>query len=202
MAAAAHAGSGLRAARAAFDRGVGMFFILKLLRKLYRTLSSEASPAQIALGFGFGILLGLTPRTVGFFFFLIGCLLIFRVNIPMALVGALAGKAAILAVAPATLAVGHFLLDDAAFLRPVWKATLTLPVVALLDLDQYRVMGAAAAGLAAAAILFLPLRALVVAYRVKFHERVANSKFIKWLNRIWLFRVLRWIFIGGTRVVG
>jgi len=179
-----------------------MLFILKLLRKLYRTLSSEASPTQIALGFGFGILLGLVPRTVGLFFFLLGCLLVFRVNIPMALVGALAGKAASLAVAPATLAAGHFLLDDATFLKPLWKATLNLPFVALLDLGQYRVMGAAAVGLGAGAILFVPIRKLVVAYRVKLQARVANSKFVKWLNRIWLFRILRWIFVGGTHALG
>ena len=103
-------------------------------------------------------------------------------------------------------ALPHAYLADLGFwilwklpLEGFWTFVLTLPGIALLGLNHHSVMGGAVAGVLLAAVLFCPLRYLVKRYRDVVVARLSNSKFFKFLMRLWLVRALRWIFIGATR---
>jgi len=58
-----------------------MYLLLRQLRKLYKVIVSETKPSQIAAGFCFGVLLGLTPLLSLHNLLLVAFLLLLRVNI-------------------------------------------------------------------------------------------------------------------------
>jgi uncharacterized protein (TIGR03546 family) len=170
--------------------------ILIWIRKIYKALASDASPSSIAFAFLFGLTLGFVPIVSGLGFFLIALLLIFRVQISSALMALGIGKLISLAGASALFVpVGYNLLETEA-LKPFWKWFLNLPVIAWLGLDVYGILGGALLGFALGAILFFPIRQLIIGYRRYIHERVSKNKFFKWLTSFWLVKGLRFIFIG------
>ena len=173
-------------------------FVLKLIRKLYKGLSGADSPNQIAFGFGLGIVLGLTPTTSGMGLLLIAVILLFRVSLAFAFVGwALAGTIRAALLSGFLAQVGFWVLEVLP-LHSLWKALLNLPLLALLGLERYEVMGGFAVGLSAALALWWPIRYLVQRYRDTVVERLSRSKIFKYVTNLWLVRILRWILVGAT----
>jgi uncharacterized protein (TIGR03546 family) len=170
--------------------------LLVWIRKIYKALSSDASPSAIAFGFLFGFTLGFVPLKMGLSIFLLSLLLIFRVQLSCALMAMGIGKLISLAGASAIFVpVGHKLLETES-LKPFWTWFLNLPVVAWLDLQRYAVLGGALLGFGLGLVLFFPIRQAVVAYRRYVHEKVSQNKFFKWLTSFWLIKGLKFIFIG------
>lgn len=174
-------------------------FILAWIRSTYKALSADASPTAVALGLAFGILLGCVPLLSGLGMLLLGCILIFRVQLASALFALLIVKALNLAGLPHLFVpVGEFLLETEG-LQGFWTVALNLPVIAWLDLDRLAVTGGAACGLVIGGLFFWPARRLIIGYRASVHEKVSENKFFRWLTNFWLIKGLRFIFIG-TRV--
>ena len=69
-------------------------------------------------------------------------------------------------------------------------------LVALLNLEVYAVLGGAVFGCLLGAILFVPLRLLVIGYREYAQDKLQKSKFFRWLMRLWLVKLLRFVFLG------
>jgi hypothetical protein len=92
--------------------------------------------------------------------------------------------------------VGEALLEADA-LRGFWTWACNLPVLAWFDLNWVAVTGGAAVGVALGAIIFWPIRQLVIAYRKCVHEKVSQNKFFRWLTNFWFIKLLRFIFIGA-----
>ena len=174
-------------------------FILSIIRKLFKGLSGAESPNQIAIGFGLGLTLGLVPLGSGLGILLLITILVARVSFPFAMVAWGLGAALRAAVLAGVLADLGFWILWKLPLEGFWTFVLTLPGIALLGLNHHSVMGGAVAGVLLAAVLFCPLRYLVKRYRDVVVARLSNSKFFKFLMRLWLVRALRWIFIGATR---
>lgn len=174
-------------------------WILKLIRKLYKGLTGAESPTQIALGFGLGIMLGLIPFKSGMGILLFVAILAFKVSFPFAVVGwAAAAALRAAALGPIAVDVGTWVLWDLP-LRGLWAFLLNLPVLAILDLEKHGVMGGALLGCSSAAVLFFPIRFLVIRYREVVVARLSKSKTFKYLTNMWLVRMLRWILIGVVR---
>ncbi len=173
-----------------------MFFLI-WLRKIYKTLSADASPEAIAFGFLFGFILGFIPLLSGLGLFLIASLLILRVQISSALIALAIGKSlALLGLSALYLPVGEILLEPQG-LHGFWTWFLNLPVVAWLDLDRHAITGGAVLGLLLGLVLFYPIRSLVIGYRRFLHDRVSSNKFFRWLTNFWLIKGLRFVFIGA-----
>ena len=66
---------------------------LTWIRKIYKALSADASPTAIALGAFFGLMAGCVPITSGIFLYLIGVLLVFRVQLSAAILFWVIGRA-------------------------------------------------------------------------------------------------------------
>lgn len=176
-------------------------FVLAWIRSLYKTLSADASPAAIAFGLLFGLVLGCVPLTSGLALLMIASVLIFRVQITSALFAVAVCKLLYLAGLPRLfLPVGEALLEGQA-LRGFWTWFLNLPVIAWLDLDRVAVAGGAAVGLGLGLVLFWPVMRAVAAYRTFLHEKLSENRFFRWLTNFFVVKALRFVFIG-PKVVG
>jgi len=171
--------------------------ILKLIRKFFRGLAGAESPTQIALGFGLGLMLGLVPFASGLALALLAVILIFKVSFPFAL-----GAMAVAQICRVSFlsdlcgATGYWALESLP-LQGFWAWALNLPVIGLLSLDRYAVMGGALLGAAGGAALFFTLRWGVLRYREAVVARLSKSKLFKTITNLWLMRALRWLFLGS-----
>ena len=173
-------------------------FVINLIRKLYKGLSGAQSPLQIALGFGLGVMFGLVPFKSGIGILLLAIILACKVSFPFAAVGwAIAGALRVSVLGGTLASLGYSLLEVAP-LAGFWTFFLNLPIVGLLDLEYYGIMGGAALGLLAAIALFYPIRFLVIRYREVVVGRLSKSKTFKFLGKLWIVKLLRWILVGAT----
>jgi uncharacterized protein (TIGR03546 family) len=172
-------------------------FLLTFIRKLYKALSSSASPSAVAFAVAFGLIAGCVPVLSNLFFFMLLLTLVFRVQIStMILSWALTRLACMAGLARLFEPMGEKLLEAEA-LKGFWTWLLNLPVVAWLGLERYAILGGAVVGLVIGAALFVPIRMLVIAYRRFAHEKVSSNKFFRWLTNFWVVKLLRFVFVGS-----
>ncbi|MBN1441450.1 MAG: TIGR03546 family protein [Planctomycetes bacterium] len=171
--------------------------ILTWIRRIYKILSKDGSPAAIAFAAAFGLTAGFLPPTAGLTILLILLVLLIRVQISTAIAFWAIGSLVRLPASGLFAWIGERLLE-AEPLRAFWKWFVGLPVVAWLDLDYYAVLGGAVAGVLLGGALFEPLRRIVIAYRAYAKDRLEKSKFFRWLMRLWIFRLLRFVFVGTS----
>lgn len=170
-------------------------FVLSWIRRLYKVLSADASPSAIAFAAAFGLTAGLVPPYAGAFVLLVLLVLLVRVQITTAIAFWAIGSLLRLPLAPALAGLGESLIEPAS-LHGFWTWALNLPVVAWLHLEHYVVLGGLVAGAVAGAVLFVPLRWLVISYRRWAHDRLEKNRFFRWLTSFWLTRALRFVFVG------
>ncbi len=167
--------------------------ILKCCRWLYRTLNSDARPWQIGLAAVLGALAGLLPLGLGT---LAVFTVIMLVNVhfttacfSFAVFGALS-----LASQPLIRPLGQRALEVAPR-QPIVDAART-PIVSLLRLDYFDVAG----GIALWMLIALPLMAGVTLFYSRYQfwmkEKLAKSRVMKVLSQTWLFKGLRYVFVG------
>jgi uncharacterized protein (TIGR03546 family) len=114
---------------------------LKLVRKLMKAFRGGAMAPQIVLAVLLGFAVGMIP---GVNLTLLGCLvllLLLNTNGGLAGLSAMLGKGLCLLLAPVTFRIGYFLMHTAGLVGVVRKVADT-PVLALLDLHVYSVLGA------------------------------------------------------------
>ena len=170
--------------------------ILMWIRKIYKSLSADASPTAIAFAVLFGLTLGFVPLLSPMALFLIASLLVIRVQISAALLAMGIGKLLALAGLSSLFnPLGRMLLNPES-LHGFWTWFLNLPVIAWLDLNTVAITGGVFLGLVLGAILFFPIMKFVSGYRRFVHDRLAQNKFFRWFTNIWLIKGLRFVFIG------
>ena len=172
-------------------------FILTFIRKLYKALSSDSSPSAIAFAAAFGIIAGCVPVRSGLFFFMLLLILVFRVQISTGLFAwALTRLTCVAGLARAFEGAGEILLEAGA-LRGFWTWFLNLPVVAWFGLHHHAILGGAVVGFIVGALLFVPIRLLVIGYRRFAHEKVSQNKFFRWLTNFWIVKIIRFVLVGS-----
>lgn len=169
-----------------------MFTILKLLRLLVRTLHSDGTPGQIAVGMALGAALGLTPIANAHNLLIVLLLAVLNVSF---VAGILAWGVFVpigFMLDPAFDRLGRWLLMDLPALRPFWTSWDNAPGLALTNFNNTVVLGSVVAWL----VLFLPIffatRVGVVRYRATIGERVRQSRFYRLLQTSQLYNVYRW----------
>jgi uncharacterized protein (TIGR03546 family) len=169
-----------------------MFTILKLLRSLIKTLHSDGSPAQIALGIALGSALGLTPVANAHNLVVLLLLAILNVSFAAGVLGWALFAPLGFALDPLFHRLGRTLLVDTEGLRPLWTWMDNTPGVALTNFNNTVVLGSVVAWL----LLFVPVyfaaRYGVVRYRATIGARVRNSAFYRALEASKLYNVYTW----------
>lgn len=157
-----------------------MLFLLKPLRLTLKALITQATPGQLALGFAFGVLIGMVPK---------GNLIALTLGI------ILAASRANLAVATGTIltvsffsgyldslfdSVGWYVLSHPALFE-TWTNLYNRPLAPWTDFNNSIVMGSLLVGIACLYPSYCLSKPLFAAYTIK------AAKFAK---RFWITRVL------------
>jgi uncharacterized protein (TIGR03546 family) len=169
--------------------------LIKSTRWLYKTLNADVRPWQVGLGVTLGALAGLLPPGLAMLCVFVAILLV-NVHFGSALFSfglfrLLGWAMQQLLVRPAgAIAVGlapHGLLISAA----------QSPVLSWLRLDYFDVAGAILIWL----VLAVPLMAGVTygwsKFRPALEKKLKNSRLMKWASKVWLFKGLKYVFLGS-----
>jgi uncharacterized protein (TIGR03546 family) len=169
-----------------------MLTLLKLLRSLFRTLHSDGSPGQIAVGVALGAALGLTPIANAHNALIVLLLAVLNVSFAAGLLAWAVFVPVGFMLDPLFDRVGRLLLVESATLRPLWTAWDNVPGLALTNFTNTVVLGSVIGWL----VLFVPIyfvaRVGVVRYRATIGERVKHSRFYRALEASQLYHVYRW----------
>ncbi len=164
---------------------------IKLIRKLVKVMRGGATFRQMFLAILLGFAAGMIP---GVNLTLIACivlLLILNTNGGLAVLGYLVGKALCLLLAPVTFEVGYFLIHSAGLMGLI-RTLADTPVLALLDLHVYCVVGAlpliivlgGGMGWALATIIVKARAGLAAAGQKEKARKVADNLAVRILLRI------------------
>lgn len=182
-------------------------FLIKFIRGLYKSLSGEATPHQIALGFVIGAALGLIPwrgpdadtAVLGLntlWFVVLFLLLLFRCRFSAAMLGYIVYSLIGVALREPIGDFGRLLIERVGPQQLyVWLGTGALRS---LQLHTYWVCGAFAFALVNAVVMYPLVAAGVRRYRERVVAKLESSKLFRTLQKIWLFRLLKWVLVGGV----
>ena len=170
--------------------------VLTYIRKIYKALSADASPAAIALAALLGLTAGCVPLRSGFTLFVLLVILFFRVQITTAILFWAVGRIVTLAGMASLFADFGGLLLETEALKGFWTWFLNLPGVAWFGFGNYAILGGAVCGFVLGAALFVPIRLLVIAYRRWVHDRVSKNRFFRWLTNFWVTKLVKFVFVG------
>ena len=169
-----------------------MLTLLKFLQSLAKTLHSEGTPTQIGLGVALGAALGLTPIANAHNLLVLLLLAVLNVSFGAGMLAWGIFVPVGFMLDPLFDRVGHWLLVDAAPLRPLWTTWDNTPVLALTNFNNTVVLGSVVFWLALFVPLWLASRLAVVRYRTTVGDRIRQSHFYKVLSASSLYNVYRW----------
>ncbi len=165
---------------------------LKWLRKFGKLIRGGAGSWHIVLGCVLGTLIGMTPGFNMTVLLTVLVLVLLSANMGMAVVGFLVGKALCVVLAPVTFHIGFFLIHQAG-LTGLFRAASDTPVVALMNLHYYClvgglpiaiVVGAVMGLLFARAVRLIRAGLIVATDKSAKVQRLANNAFVRFL--MWL----------------
>ncbi|HJU65980.1 MAG TPA: TIGR03546 family protein [Gemmatimonadaceae bacterium] len=169
-----------------------MFALLKLLQSLVRTLHSDGTPWQIALGVALGAGLGLTPLLNVHNLVILALLCVLNVSFGAGMLGWALFTPVGFLLDPVFDGIGRQLLADTAPLRPLWTGWDNTPLIPYTNFNNTVVLGSIVGWL----VLFLPIallaRALVLQYRATFAARLHRTKVYQAISASRLYNVYTW----------
>jgi uncharacterized protein (TIGR03546 family) len=155
-----------------------MLTLLKLIQSIIKTLHSEGTPGQVALGIALGSALGLTPLVNVHNLIIFSLIVLFNVSFG----GGMLGWALFVPVGfvldPVFDRVGASLLASPS-LRPLWTEWYNTPLLPYTNFNNTVVLGSVVGWLVLAVPIFFAARYGVARYRATIGERVRQSKLYK-----------------------
>jgi uncharacterized protein (TIGR03546 family) len=168
--------------------------LLKLLRKFLKALVSSNTPAQIAMAFSLGAIMGLTPSNLFVSILVMSLLFIFNVNFSAGILSS--GLFSLFAhkFYPLAHNIGSYLLIDKTNLHAFWTTLYNMPVLPFLNFNNTVMLGTLILALLAQVPLYFLIKSAVIAYRQHIHEKLNKIKAIQalkasgigqWVYKIW-----------------
>lgn len=148
---------------------------IKLIRKLGKVLRGGATQRDMFLSVLIGLAIGMLPGVNLTVVALILLLLLLNTNGGLAMLSIIVGKALCLILAPVTFNLGYWMIHGAGLVGVV-RATADMPVLALLDLHVYSLIGALPLIAAVGGPLAWFVSRSVVKMRVKMATATAGSE--------------------------
>ncbi|APF17720.1 Conserved hypothetical protein CHP03546 [Caldithrix abyssi DSM 13497] len=157
-------------------------FGLEILAKILKILRSDDTPAQIAVGFSLGMILGLTPFFTLHNVLVILIVIIFKVNLGSVIFSFALFSGLAYLLDPLFHSLGYFLLVDVPALHGLWTFFYQFPIIALSRYNNTVVMGSLAVSL----LLFLPVtfgvKLFVIYYRKTLDPKIQQLKIVQLLK--------------------
>ena len=173
---------------------------LGMIRSIGKIVRGGAGPLQIFIACVLGVMIGITPG--GNLTLASGILLLvlLNANLPLTLLGAAIGKALMYALAPLTFSVGRLLIEDVA--GGLFTAMANAPLLALMGLDSYCLVGGLIVGAVVGAVFGLALAGTIVTIRRGvLAARDRSETFDRTGHNIFVRIILRLLF-GGRKSGG
>jgi uncharacterized protein (TIGR03546 family) len=174
-----------------------MLTFLQICRWLYQTLNSDARPWQIGLAVTLGALCGLLPYGLAM---LCVAVVIILVNCHFTTAFFAWGFGRLVAwplqlvlIRPLGAAATEALPQTG---RELLVTCAKTPILSWLRLDYFDVAGAIALWLLLAAPLMIFATLFFRRYQNVLRAKLADSRLMKVLSQVWLFKVLRHVFVG------
>lgn len=169
-----------------------MLALLKLLQSLVKTLHSEGTPHQIAMGVALGAALGLTPIANVHNAVVLVILILFNVSFGAGLLGWALFTPVGFLLDPAFERVGRALLIDTPALRPLWTTMDHTPLVPFTNFGNTVVLGSVVGWLVLFVPIYLLARLAVLRYRSTFGERIREWRIVQAITASKVYNVWRW----------
>lgn len=163
--------------------------LLRLLQKLVRTLNSDGTPGQVAVGIAMGSALGLTPLVNLHNVLIIAAAFLLNVSLPAVMLGWILFAPIGFLFDPWFDALGRVLLADTPGLVPMWTALYNIPVVPLSNYNNTVVLGSLIGWIILAAPIFYLARWGVGSYRTKVLPRLLDTKVFKLMKASKLYNL-------------
>ncbi len=155
-----------------------MLTLLKLLQQLIKTLHSEGTPHQVAMGVVIGAALGLTPLLNVHNLFVLAALMLFNISFTGGMLGFAVFTPLGFLLDPLFDRVGRALLG-APSLQSLWTNWYNTPLLPYTNFNNSVVLGSVVMWVVFFAPIYLLARLGIARYRATWGERVRQSKFYK-----------------------
>ena len=165
-----------------------MLLILKYIAKLLKALSSEASPNQLAGGFILGMIIGLTPIGSLHNLLVLVLILIFKVNIGMAILAFLIFSGVAYLADPLFHSFGVWLLEHEG-MQATWTAMYNNEWFALSRFYNTVVIGSFISAVLLCIPMFPLSKVLINQYRTHIHAKVQQWKLVRWFKSTRLYSI-------------
>ncbi|MBI2401917.1 MAG: TIGR03546 family protein [Gemmatimonadetes bacterium] len=168
-----------------------MLVLLKLLQQLVKTLSSEGTPGQIAVGMALGAALGLTPLINLHNLVILAAIMVFNVSFPGAMLGWALAVPVGFALDPLFDVVGRWFLLETPALTPLWTRLYNVPVAPLTNFNNTVVLGSLVSWVVLALPIYFLGRWGVGRYRARLYPRLARSRVFQAVTASKLYNLYR-----------
>ncbi len=166
--------------------------LLKFLQSLVKTLHSDGSPGQIAIGLALGASLGPTPLLNAHNLVVIVALALLNVSFGAGLLAMAAFAPLGFILDPLFDRIGRALLVDSAALRPMWERLDQTPVLAITNLNNTVVLGSVVVWLALSLPIYFGARFGVIHYRATLGARIRETRLYHTIVASQAYNVYRW----------
>ena len=167
-----------------------MLALLKLIQSIIKTLHSEGTPGQVAVGMALGAALGLTPLMNVHNLLAFSLILILNVSFGGGMLGWMLFVPVGFLLDPVFDKIGVSLLT-APSLRPLWTEWTNTPVLPYTDFNNTIVLGSLVSWVVLAIPIFFAARYGVAKYRATVGERVRQSRFYKAITASQVYNIYK-----------
>jgi len=169
-----------------------MLALLKLLQSLVKTLHSEGTPHQIAMGVALGAALGLTPIANVHNAVVIVLLIMFNVSFGAGLLGWAVFTPVGFLLDPVFESIGRILLLGTPALVPLWTTMDHTPLLPFTNFGNTVVLGSVIGWLVLFVPIYLLARFAVLRYRSTLGERIRQWRIVQAVTASKAYNVWRW----------
>lgn len=168
-----------------------MYWIVRLLQRLFRALNSDGTPGQVAAGVTLGAAIGLTPVMSLHNLVFVVLIFLLNVSIPGALLGWVFFGGAAFVLDPVFDRVGTGLLLSEGGLQGVWATVYNAPVLAFTNLTNSIVLGSLIGWLVLSLPIFFGARWAIARYREKVYARYRDARAFKAIRASKIYNLYR-----------
>jgi uncharacterized protein (TIGR03546 family) len=169
-----------------------VFALLKLLQSLAKTLHSDGTPNQIAMGVALGAALGLTPLVNVHSLVILVLLMILNVSFGAGMLGWMLFAPIGFLLDPLFDLIGGSLLTGVPAFEPLWTRLDSMPLVPFTNFNNTIVLGSLVVWLLLFVPIYLLARVAVVRYRLSIGERVRQWRIYRAVTASRAYNVYRW----------
>ncbi|MBN1398337.1 MAG: TIGR03546 family protein [Bacteroidetes bacterium] len=161
-------------------------FWLKFIANFIKIMREGQTPAQVAGGFAFGSILGLSPMLTlqGLIVWFI--ILVLDVNLSAVTVSLFLFSLIAFIFDPLFHQLGYYILVNIDGLKDFWTSLYNAPIAPLTRFNNTVVMGSFVCAIIVFPFVYFGFKKFVIAYRTTIGKRLQKTKIYRIINKSWI----------------